>query len=131
MQAMSAISRFFRGIGWISRREDDTSWGNRPPFKPADRRLSFRYPGCGRAAYLGWWKDGKLHTAVAHFRDISSGGAMVLTQVVPPDEHIWVSFVNPAGVRWCPAKVVRVKETSVGLVEVGLAFQAPRNSDFV
>ena len=56
---------------------------------------------------------------------------MVLTQELPPDEHIWVSFVNTAGVRWCPARVVRVKETSVGLVEVALAFQAPRNSDFV
>ena len=54
---------------------------------------------------------------------------MVLTTHLPPDEHISLRQAEPVGARWCPAKVVRVKETSVGLIEVGLALHAPSDSD--
>src|SRR5438270_685582 len=108
---MSAISRLFGALGWNPPPEDDSCWGDRPPPKTDDRRLSVRHPGNGKAVYLGWWKDGELHTAAAQLRDISSRGAMVLTTHLPPDEHIWLRQAEPIEARWCPAKVVRVKET--------------------
>ena len=54
---------------------------------------------------------------------------MVLTTHLPPVEHIRLRQAEPVGARWCPARVVRVKETSVGLVEVGLALHVPSDSD--
>jgi PilZ domain len=129
VQAMSAISRLLRALGWISPPEQGFCWGERPPQKPTNRRMSVRHPSSGNDAYLGWWKDGHLNTAPAQFRDISSGGAMVLTRDMPPDEHVWLCLAKPAGARWCPVMVIRARETSVGLVELGLAFEAPCDSD--
>src|SRR5271157_2917924 len=128
---MSAINRLLFALGWISPPEQDFCWGERPPQKPSDRRMSVRHPACGKDAYLGWWKDGKLNTAAAQFRDISSGGAMVLTRDMPPDEHVWLCLAQPVGARWCPVRIVRARETSVSLIEIGLAFEASCDSDLL
>jgi hypothetical protein len=126
---MSAISRFSCALGWNSPPEDESFLEDRPPQKPTDRRSSVRHPGFGKPAYLGWWKDGEVHTTAVQLRDISSEGAMVLTTHLPPDEHISLRQAEPVGARWCPARVVRVKENPVGLLEVGLALHAPSDSD--
>ena len=80
VQAMSAINRLLFALGWISPPEQDSCWGERPPQKPTDRRMSVRNPACGKDAYLGWWIGEEFHSVAGQFRDISSGGALILTR---------------------------------------------------
>ena len=120
---MSAISRLLFALGWISPPEQDSCWGERPPREATDRTISLRHPTSPNEAYIGWWVGDEFHSVAAHFRDISSGGALILTREEPPNKHVWIGLVKPVETRWCPARVVRVRETSVGLIEVGLAFR--------
>ncbi len=128
VQAMSAINRLLFALGWISPPEQDSCWGERPPQKPTDRRMSVRHPASRNEANMGWWVGDEFHSVAAHFRDISSGGALILTREGPPNKHVWIGLARPVETRWCPARVVRVRETSVGLIEVGLAFHSPCSS---
>ena len=89
---------------------------------------SARHPASRNEAYIGWWVGDEFHSVAAQFRDISSGGALILTREEPPNKHVWIGLARPVETRWCPARVVRVRETSVGLIEVGLAFHSPCNS---
>ena len=125
---MSAINRLLFALGWISPPEQDFCWGERPPQKPIDRRMSVRRPASPNEANMGWWVGDEFHSVTAHFRDISSGGALILTREEPPKKHVWIGLARPVETRWYPARVVRVRETSVGLIEVGLAFHSPCNS---
>ncbi len=126
---MSAINRLLFALGWISPPEQDSCWGERPPQKPTDRRMSVRHPASRNEANMGWWVGDEFHSVAAHFRDISSGGALILTRELPPNKHVWIGLAKPVQTRWCPVRVVRERETSVGLIEVGLAFQAPCDFD--
>jgi len=128
VQAMSAINRLLFALGWMSPPEQDSCWGERPPQKPTDRRLSVRHPVSGKDAYLGWWIGEEFHSVAGQFRDISSGGALILTREEPPNKHVWIGLASSVETHWCPARVVRVRETSVGLIQVGLAFHSPCNS---
>ena len=128
---MSALSRLLFALGWISPQEQDSCWGERPPVKPSDRRSSPRHPTSPNEAYIGWWAGEEFHTVAGKLRDISSGGALILTREEPPNKHVWIGLVKPIETRWCPVRVVRVRETSVGLVEVGLAFEASCDSDLL
>ena len=128
---MSAISRLLFALGWISPEEQGSCWGERPPVKPSDRRSSPRHQTSPNEAYIGWWVGNEFHSVAAKLRDISSGGALVLTREEPPNKHVWIGLVKPAETRWYPTRVVRVRETSVGLVEVGLAFEASCDADLL
>jgi len=126
---MSAISRLLFALGWISPPVQDFCWGERPPVKPSERRSSPRHPASSNEAYIGWWVDEEFHSVAAQFRDISSGGALILTLEAPTSKHVWIGLVKPVETRWCPVRVVRVRETSVGLIEIGLAFEASCDSN--
>jgi len=129
LQAMSAISRLLFALGWVSPPEQDSCWGERPPVKPSDRRSSPRHPASPNEANIGWWAGEEFHSVAGKFRDISSGGALILTREEPPNKHVWIGLVKPVETRWCPVRVVRVRETSVGLIEIGLAFEASCDSN--
>jgi len=126
---MSAINRLLFALGWISPPEQDSCWGERPPVKPSERRTSPRHLASPNEANMGWWVGDEFHSVAAHFRDISSSGALILTRELPPNKHVWIGLAKPVQTRWCPVRVVRERETSVGLIEVGLAFQAPCDFD--
>jgi hypothetical protein len=49
---------------------------------------------------------------------------MILTTEDPAQEHVWIALAKPEQTRWHAAKVVWVRESSYGLVKVGLAFKA-------
>ena len=53
---------------------------------------------------------------------------MIITLEAPTSKHVWIGLAKPVVTHWCPARVVRVRETSVGLIQVGLAFHSPCNS---
>ena len=91
--------------------------------KPSDRRSSSRHLASHNRANIGWWVGHKFRSVAGQFRDISSGGALIFTREVPPNKHVWIGLVKPVATRWCPVRVVWARENSVGLVEVGLAFQ--------
>ncbi len=125
---MSAISRLLFALGWISPPEQDLCWGERPPVKPSERRSSPRHPATSNEAYIGWWVGEEFHSVAAQFRDIRSGGALILTLEAPTSKHVWIGLAKPVVTRWCPVRVVRERETSVGLIEIGLAFEASCDS---
>jgi hypothetical protein len=129
VQAMSAISRLFSALGWNSPPEDDSFWGDRQPHKLTDRRLSVRYPGFGEATYLGWWAGEEFRFVEGQLRDISSGGAQILTWEDPLNKHVWIGPVEPGETCWCLTRVVRVREVWFGLIEIGLAFEGSCDSD--
>ncbi len=128
---MSALNRLLFALGWISPQEHDSCWGNRPPLKPSDRRSSPRHPASSNEAFIGWWVGKEFHSVAGQIRDISSGGALILTSEEPPNKHVWIGLVKPIETRWSPVRVVRVRETSVGLVEVGLAFETSCDADLL
>ena len=128
---MSAISRLLFALGWISPTKQDSCWGDRPPVKPSDRRSSPRHLTSPNEACIGWWAGDEFRSVAGLFRDISSGGAMIITREEPPNKHVWVGLVKPIETRWCPTRVVRVKETSIGFIEIGLAFDATCDSDLL
>jgi len=128
-QVMSAISRLIIALGWGSPRGQDSCWGERPPLNQSDRRASPRHPTSPNEAYIGWWAGERFHSVAGQFRDISSSGVLILTREEPPIKHVWIGLVRPAKTRWCPTRVVRVRETSTGLIEIGLAFEAACDSD--
>ena len=99
--------------------------------KPSDRRSSPRHSTSRNEAYIGWWVGEEFYSVAGQFRDISSGGALILTRDEPPNKHVWIGLVKPVVTRWCPTRVVRVRETSVGLVEIGLAVEASCDSDLL
>jgi hypothetical protein len=130
VKGMFAFSRLLGVLGWDFPAEEASHWGERPPAKPSERRSSPRYPASPNEAYMGWWAGGeRFHRVAAQFRDLSSGGALIVTREMPPHEYVWIGLTKSIAIRWCPVRVVRVRETSVGLVEVGLAFQATCDSD--
>src|SRR5271166_4770651 len=118
----------FRSPGLGHSNDVDSDWGDRPPVRPSERRKSPRHLASPNEANMGWWVGDKFHSVAAHFRDISSGGARILTREEPPNKHVWIGLARPVETVWYPARVVRVRETSVGLIEVGLAFHSPCNS---
>ncbi len=124
---MSTLNRLLGVLGWVTPNED-SQWGERPTVTPSERRSSPRHPVSSNEAYIGWWVGPEFHSVAARFRDISSGGALILTKEVPPDKHVWIGLAKPVKTHWCPATVVRARETSVGLIEIGLAFEASRDS---
>ena len=121
MQAMSAINRLLFALGWSSPPEQDSSWGEPPPQKPTDRRMSVREPARGILGYLGWWIGDEFYAVAGQFRDISSVGALIVTREEPPKKHVWIGLASPGETYWCPAKVARVRETSAGSIEIGLS----------
>jgi hypothetical protein len=129
VQAMSAISRLFSALGWNSPPEADSCWGERPPQKLIDRRLSVRSFGFGEATYLGWWAGEEFRSVEGQLRDISLGGAQILTWEVPLSKHVWIGPFEPGETCWCLMRVVRVREVWFGLIEIGLAFEGSCDSD--
>ena len=128
---MTALSRLLVSLGWNYLPEQDSRWGERPKVKPSDRRASPRHPSPPNEAYIGWWAGDEFHSVAGRVRDISSGGALILTREEPTNKHVWIGLVKPVETRWCPVRVVRMRETSVGLVEIGLAFEASCDSDLL
>jgi hypothetical protein len=126
---MSAFHALLSVLGWESPAEKKSQWGKRPPVKLSDRRSSPRYPASPNEGYMGWWVGEEFHTVAVQFRDFSLGGALILTREMPPSEHIWLGLAKPSETPWCPVNTVRVKETSVGLVEVALLFPEPCDYD--
>jgi hypothetical protein len=122
------MKRLLDLLSWVTPDDVDSDWGDRPPVRPSERRTSPRHLASPNEAKMGWWVGDEFHSVAAHFRDISSGGALILTREEPPNKHVWIGLARPVETRWCPARVVRVRETSVGLIEVGLAFHSPCNS---
>src|SRR5271157_1957004 len=114
---MFAISRLLFALGWISPLEQDFCWGERPPVKPSERRSSPRYPASPNEAFMGWWVGERFHRVAAQFRNLSSGGALIATTEMPPHKYIWIGLTKSFATRWCPVRVVRERETSVGLIE--------------
>lgn len=128
VKGMSAFSRLLHILSLGSPVEDVSHWGERPPAKPSEHRSSPRHAASSNEAHIGWWVDEKFHSVAGTFRDLSSSGALILTVEIPPTKYVWISLTKPFQTRWCPMKVVRSRETSVGLIEVGLAFQATCDS---
>lgn len=130
VKGMSALIRLLTILGWDLPAEKVSDWGERPKVKPSERRSSPRYAASPNEAYVGWWIGEDFRTVSAQFRDLSSKGALIVTREMPPNKHVWVGLATPVRSRWCPMKVMRVKETWVGLVEVALAFQATCDADY-
>jgi hypothetical protein len=122
---MSAVDELLGVLGLETAAEEDSPWGARPSVRPAERRRSPRHPASPNKAYLGWWKDKRFHSAAARFRDVSAEGAKILTRTLPSRKHIWISLARPVETRWYPAQIVWVRESSVSVLEVGIAFQIP------
>jgi hypothetical protein len=79
---------------------------------------------------MGWWTSGeRFHKVAAYFRNLSSGGALIVTRETPPHEYVWIGLTKFGATQWCPVRVVTVMEHSVGLIEVGLAFKAAFDFD--
>ena len=123
------MKRLLGVLGWVTPNDVDSDWGDRPPVRPSERRASPRHLASPNEANMGWWVGDEFHSVAAHFRDISSGGVLILTRELPPNKHVWIGLAKPVQTRWCPARVVRERETSVGLIEVGLAFHSPCDFD--
>src|SRR5271166_2467703 len=126
---MSTLNRLLVALGWDSPAEKDSPWGEHPPVKLSERRSSPRYPVSPNEALMGWWVGERIHKVKAQFRDVSLGGALIVTIEMPPYKYVWISLTKSIATRWCPVRIVKVRETSVGLIEVGLAFKETRDSD--
>jgi PilZ domain len=127
---MSAFNRLLNVLGLDSAAVKESAWGESPPADLSERRSSPRYPTSPNEADMGWWAGGeRFYKVAAQFRNLSSGGALIVTREMPPHEYVWIGFTKSGETRWCPVRVVRARETSVGLFEVGLAFRATCDSD--
>jgi hypothetical protein len=116
-------------MGWNFPSENVSQWGELPRAKPSERRSSPRHPASPNEAWVGWWVGDKFHSVAAQFRELSSSGALILTREIPANGCVWIGLDKPFETRWVPMKAVRFRETSGGLIEVGLAFQAFCGSD--
>jgi len=125
---MFTMNRFLYVIGWVTPQEEDDYWGDLPQAKLTDRRSSPRHSASSIEALIGWWVGEEFRSVTAQLHNISLGGAMIFTSEVPPYQHVWIGLSKPDETRWCPVKVVRWREITDRLIEVGLAFHSPSDS---
>ena len=99
---MSTLNRLLGVLGWVTPDEEDSQRGDRPPVKPSERPTSPRHRTSLNEACIGWWVGEEFHSVAGNFRDISSGGALILTrEEPPPNKHVWIGLVKPVQTRWC------------------------------
>ncbi len=126
--AMSTMNRLLGVLGRITSNEKDSQWGNRRYVKLSDRRSSPRHMAFPNEARLGWWVGEGFHSVAAEFHDISLCEARIFTADIPMYKHVWIGLARPLKTRWCPVRVIRVRELALGLTEVGLAFNSTCDS---
>ena len=80
------MKRLLGVLGWVTPNDVDSDWGDRPPVRPSERRTSPRHLASPNEANMGWWVGDEFHSVAAHFRDISSGGALILTREDAPQQ---------------------------------------------
>jgi hypothetical protein len=102
--------------------------------EPADRREGVRHPAAGADVWLGWWSGDELVAIRGRARDISRGGARVVTAVRPPrGASVWLYAESPEGdaVQSARGEVVGHTPAPGGLYAVRLCFAAPCPTELI
>jgi hypothetical protein len=102
-----------------------------PP--PPECRSAARYAARTHVVWLGWWQaEQEFFALTARLVNISRGGALVLVQQAPPENHlIWICLGTPEPDECLAAKVLAVRTTRRGECALRLAFRDPCPSHFL
>ncbi len=109
--------------------EVESVTGDGSPIARVDRRAHPRYPTAPNEAFMGWWAGETIHKIDARILNLSQGGALIALHEMPGHEDVLVQLVKPVQTRWYAMKILRVKPTTSGMYEAGLAFQATSSAE--
>jgi hypothetical protein len=88
-----------------------------------ERRQSYRYETVHSLAYLGWWEEPGFHSVAGELKNLSNGGALMLSPVPPPEgEPLWIGQTGMTGDGWTGVSLVSVTPTRPARFEVRLRF---------
>ena len=92
-----------------------------------ERRAHRRMSATSNTTSLEWRQDGSHRSSVARVMDISAGGALLVSEEVPPvTQGLWIRLEGPAATPWIGGRVVRV----AGENSMAIAFDRPCPPDF-
>ena len=90
-----------------------------------ESRQSYRYDAVQSPTFLGWWDEPEFRTFAAELRNVSYGGALLVTPLAPPaSTDLWLCMSSPSSVAadWAEVSVVSVTDEPDGLYHVRLRF---------
>lgn len=88
----------------------------------SEKRRSYRYDAVQTSVYLGWWEEAGFRTLPAELKNLSYGGAMLVSPEAPPEgERTWLC-VSGIGGDWAEVVVVASAGHSPGVFEVRVRF---------
>lgn len=80
-----------------------------------DNRRSFRYEAVQSAVDLGWWDETGFHVQAATLKNLSRGGALLVSPTLPPEgERIWLCVTGAPCGDWAEVAVVSRSERAEG-----------------
>jgi hypothetical protein len=120
---MLTVAQLISGFAQKFFHSEHSAAGKRRPVSSSDLRQTCRYPVAANRANLGWWKDETWIEVEVRFVDICSGGALILTQSLPPGLEVKFRLVEPQETAWSPTRIAWLREDAAGLVWVGLEFE--------
>ena len=88
-----------------------------------ENRKSFRYEPVQSSVYFGWWEEPGFRTLAGTLKNISHGGAFVLTsEPLPRGERVWLCLTDIPGGDWSEVVVLSVTQRSPTCHEVRVRF---------
>jgi hypothetical protein len=100
---------------------------------PKEYRGATRHAARTHVVWLGWWQaEQEFFALMARMCNISRGGALVLAEHSPPENHgVWICLGTPEPDECLAARVLEVRNARRGEWAVRLAFQDPCTSRFL
>jgi len=105
-------------------------WLNAPP---RECRSAARHAARTYLVWLGWWHgENEFFALTARLSNISRGGALILVEQPPPENHpVWICLGTPEPDECLAATVLEVRRARRREYAIRLAFRAPCPSRFL
>jgi hypothetical protein len=101
--------------------------------RPQEGRRATRHAARTHVVWLGWWQaEQEFFALTARLANISRGGALVVVQQPPPENHpVWICLGTPEPDECLAAISLEVRNARRGECSVRLAFLEPCPSRFL
>jgi len=105
-------------------------WLTKPP---QEGRRATRHAARTYVVWLGWWQaEHEFFALTARLSNISRGGALIVVQQPPPENHpVWICLGTPEPDECLAAITLEVRTARRGECSIRLAFQEPCPSRFL
>ncbi len=92
----------------------------------SERRTSTRYAAVDSRCRVGWWEGPQFRELSAVLRNISTRGALITSEELPPaGVRAWLFLEGNAQTPWLQAGIVKASRTEQGCYQVALVFVSP------